>query len=180
MDPISDILGIVGLGMSIFGSMSAADDAKQAAEVSRKITGVEQQENDVRRQAMELSARRNQMETMRNAQRARAQGINSAVNQGANLGADSSVKGAQAQNTSQEAYGLQGINFNLGFGRQMFNYDDQISQYKQQLSTIQGQEATDQGWASLGGAIMKAGPTIGNFTKGFGNIGFMAPSSVGI
>lgn len=178
MEPISDILGVVGLGMNIFGSFSAASDAKQAAEVSQKEVGVEQQENDVRQQAMEISARRNQMETLRNAQRARAQGINSAVQQGANFG--SGYQGGLSENANAERQGLRNQNWNLAQGEQMFGYDRQISGYKQQLAQIQGQEAQDQAWASLGGSLMKAGPTIGGFAKGFGNFGFMAPSSVGI
>jgi len=159
MDPISLAISAVGLGVSLFGSHKQSQIAGQEAQVSNQMIGVEQQQNDLRQQVMNLSARRSQMEVLRNAQRARAMAVQAGANQGASYG--SGLAGGLASVTDQAAYGLQGIGLQQQAGNQMFGYDRTISGYKQQLATLKGQEASAQGVSSLGGAIMKAGPMIG-------------------
>jgi len=178
VDPISLTLGVVGLGMSLFGGIGQANAARQTSQleqqkaaISENTASLEMQQNNVRQQAMELSGRRSQLETVRTAQRARAMAVQSGVSQGAQYG--SGVAGGTAQTTGEEMYGLQGISQSLQSGRQMFGLDSSIDLNKIRIAMIGGQEAqisgnaaTDAGIASLGGALLKAGPTIGNIFGG--------------
>lgn len=177
MEPISAGIAIVGLGMSIFGGMSGANEAQHQAELGRQASGInqliagdEQQINDQRRQQMELDSRRQQMEIFRNAQRARATGTAAAINQGAAQG--SGLQGGLGQIQGQEGTNLLGIGQNLQIGENIFGFNNDISGKKRQLAGIQGQMGTSQGnqasdaaWASLGGSLMKAGPTIGGLGR---------------
>lgn len=163
MDPftaVSAISGGIGLGMKIFGMDSASKAANAAYGIESNITGLQQQVNNQKQQQMELSARRGQLENFRNAQRLRAQGVNSAVGQGAQYG--SGLQGSLAQNTSQSLFNSQGINQNLEIGRNIFGINNQISQQNLALSKVKSDMNTDQGWASLGGSILQSSGTIGN------------------
>lgn len=171
MDPFtmfSTAVSVVGMGMSLFGGASAAEDAKKAAGIQSNIAGLEGGLEDQRHKAMELTANRNQMEILRTNQRARATATNNAVSQGAQFG--SGLQGGLAQVQDQSLFNLAGVNQNLEIGEAQFGINKQITDQKQQLAQVQGQMATDQGLASLGGALTKAGPTIGNISSGFGNI----------
>lgn len=170
MDPISAGLGIVGLGISLAGMFSGSSVAHQQAQVSMDVASQEGQQNEVRRTAMEMTARRTQMQILRTTQRARAQAIQAGVTQSGSL-TGSGVQGGVDETTSEGAFGLQGNRNNLMLGEQMFNLDSKISQDKIQLASLGGQAATDQGITSLGGALMKAAPMAGNtFNSQGGNI----------
>lgn len=163
MDPISALstaTQVIGLGMSLFGGISAADDAKQAAAIQSRIAGYEGDLEGQRHTAMQLQASRQSTEILRANQRARSTAINNATNQGAQFG--SGLQGGLAQVEDQGLFNLAGVNQNLQIGNAMFDINKQITGQKQQLAAVQGQQATDQGLASLGGALVKAGPTIGN------------------
>lgn len=153
----------VGLGMQIFGGMGASEKASQIAGVQAGIAQNEGRINDVRRQQMQFEARRSQLEIFRNAQRARAQGLNAATNQGAQMG--SGLQGGQAQATNQGLFNAKGVNQNLAFGENIFGIQGDITKQKMQVSQLGGEMATDQGIASLGSSIFKAGPTIGNIAQ---------------
>lgn len=166
MDPvtISAALAVVGVGTSLFGMFSQSHVASQVAGVSVSKAETEGQENDVRQSAMEMSGRRSQMEALRTAQRARAQAVQAGTNQGAQYGTGET---AGAQHTTAEGdYGLQGIQGQLGFGRQLFGLDKQITADNIQLAQLKGQEATDQGISSLGQGITKAAGPLGNIFGG--------------
>lgn len=170
MDPISALTmatQVVGLGVSLFGGASAASDAKQAASIQSNIAGLEGGLEDQRHTAMELSSHRQQLEILRNNQRARAQAMNNATNQGAQFG--SGLQGGLAQVEDQGLFNLAGVNQNLEIGEAMFGVNKQITAQKQQLAQVQGQQATDQGIASLGGALVKIGPTVGAIGGSFSN-----------
>lgn len=163
MDPVSALTTatqVVGLGMSLFGGISAASDAKQAANIQSNIAGLEGGLETQRHTAMELSANRQSLEILRSNQRARSTAINNATNQNAQFG--SGLQGGLAQVTDQGLFNLAGVNQNLQIGDAMFGINQQITTQKQQLAQVQGQAATDQGIASIGGALTKAGPTIGS------------------
>lgn len=166
MDPISLAIGAVGLGMQIFGGMGQSQNAAQAASISQDEARQEQSINNVKQQQMEVEGRRANIETARNTQRARAMGINSAVQQGANLG--SGLQGGLASATDQGAFHMQGVNDALSFGRQINVFNQNISNDKQQMASVQSSSATNQGISSLGGAVLKAGPIIGQISQGFG------------
>lgn len=167
MEPISLAISAVGLGLQIFGGSSQAGVARQEAQVSMDEARQEEGINNSKQQAMEINARRTQLENVRNIQRARAQGVNAAVNQGAQFG--SGLAGSQAQDTDQGLFNMVGVNDALQTGRQINTFNQSISQDRIQMAALGGQMATDQGYTSLGGALMKAGPLIGPAaTTGFG------------
>lgn len=181
MEFLSAGLGLIGLGVSIFGSMQAADTAKEQARVAGQQAGVSSDEalqeqgiNDAKQASMELSGRRQNLENLRNMQKARAQAVNSATQQGAQFG--SGVEGGLAEITNTGLFNISGVNNALETGRTINQFNKNISADRMQMASLGGQQATLQGdqavnnsITSLGGAIMKAGPTIGAFSKGFGS-----------
>lgn len=158
--------------MQIFGGVSSAQNAKAQAKVSQDEATQEQGINDAKQQAMELQGRRTQLENVRNNQRARAMAVQSATTQGAQFG--SGLQGGLAQIQDQSLFNMQGVNDALQTGRQIAGFNQNITNDKLQMAQLGGQAATDQGISSLGGALLKAGPTIGqlgqNATAGFKNL----------
>jgi hypothetical protein len=167
-DAIGLGLGAIGLGMQIFGGSEQSKISKEMAEVSKDQAMHEQNINDLKMQQMELEGRRSQIETYRNIQRARALGVASAVNQGAQSG--SGMKGGQAQVTNQGLFNLQGIDFGLSIGRGVNKENQFISQDKMKLADLGADMSSAQGLASLGGSLMKAGPIFGQFGASLGNM----------
>lgn len=169
MDPISAGIGAIGLGMQIFGTMKASSAASQAANISSNIAGLEGQVNDQKHQAMLLSSRRQQMEVIRNNQLARSMALNSATNQGAQMG--SGLSGGLSQIAGQSGVNMMGINKNLEIGNNIFGIDQKISANKAQLAQVQGSMASAQGIASLGGSLAKAGGPMSSLFGQFGALG---------
>lgn len=156
----------IGLGMSIFGGLDQSRIAKEQAMVSGDIATQEQGINHQKQQAMELAGRRQQLEIIRNNQRARALAENNATNQGAQLG--SGLQGGLAQVQDQSLFNLVGVNSALETGRSIAGYNDKISQDKIRMAQLGGDAASAAGFASLGGSILKAGPMVGSLSGGFG------------
>lgn len=167
MDPVSLTLGVVGLGMSIFGAFGAADDAKHASEISKDEAKQQQGINDAKQQQMEIEGRRTQLENVRNNQRASAMALSAGVNQGANKG--SGLQGGLAQINDQSLFNMQGVNDALSIGRQINGFNQNITKDKYAMADVQSSSATNQGISSLGGAVMKAGPIVGQISQGFGS-----------
>lgn len=166
MDPITATLAIVGTGMQIFGGISQANAAHQAAEISQDEARHEQSINDIKQQQMELEGRRTQMENIRNNQRARANAEAAAVNQGANKG--SGLQGGLAQINDQSLFNMSGVNSALQFGRDINTQNQAISQDKIKMAGVQSSSATGAGISSMGGAVLKASGFAGQLSKGFG------------
>jgi len=178
MDPISIMMGtvsLIGLGTSIFGGMQQHKGAEQLAAAQKNIVGLEQQEDQVRRTAMEVASRRSQLEVIRRNQQAQSQALATATGQGAQYG--SALAGAQASIQGTSLTNLVGLQQNLASGEQMFDINAQISQ--QRIAEINAQTTmnTGQGLSQLGAGIMgAAGPS----SKMFGNLfGGGGGSSVG-
>lgn len=163
---LQDILGVVGVGMSIYGGLSGAKVAKQEAGVSQAEAATEQSINSLHEQTSLVAGRRAQMETVRNMQRARAMSIQAGVSSGSQNG--SGLQGALGSDTDQGLTGLSNINQKLQSGQQLYGYTGQINADKQQMASLQGQAATDQAWSSLGGSLIKSAPMLGNMGKGVG------------
>lgn len=167
MDFLSLALGAVGLGMQIFGGAKAADNAKEQAAVSQDEARQEQGINDLKQKQMEMDARRQKLEAIRTAQRTAATAEARATNQGAQFG--SGLQGGLAQITDQSLFNIGGVNNAVEIGRGINTFNQKITQDKIQMAQLGGEQATNQGIASLGGALLKAGPTIGPMFKGFGS-----------
>jgi hypothetical protein len=165
-DAITGGMQAVGLGMQIYGSLGQADVSKEMAKVSRDQALHEKNINDLKAKQMEVEGRRSQLQTIRNTQRARALGIQSAVSQGADKG--SGMLGGMFDVQNQGAFNLQGINFGLEIGRGINKENNFISENKYKMADLQGEAAEYQGWSSLGGALMKSGGIVGQFAKGGG------------
>jgi len=169
MDPLTLGIGAVSLGLQLFGGFSAANTQNQIAQLNSQVYSQEKLANKQRQDAMELSARRQTMETFRNVQRARAMGTAAAVNQGAQFG--SGLQGGNAQATDQGFWNASGIQQNLQIGRNLFGIDNTISGLKSQISSLQGSVATDEAIAGMGGALGKNAGTLGNIFSSFGSLG---------
>lgn len=174
MDPISIGLGVVGFGLQLFGMSQGAEAAEHAAAIKKGIAGDEQRINEVKKQQMLLESSRKQMEIFRNMQRQRALATAAAVNQGASTG--SGLQGGLAGVSGMSFFNALGINQNVELGQNIFSINNDISSKKMQLADVETDAATAQGWASLGGSLIKAGPTFGalgqnagSFFKGFGS-----------
>lgn len=169
MDPISLAIGAVGVGMQIFGGFGQAEKSQEASRVSQDIARQEQAINGAKLRQMELEGRRMNVENIRNGQRARAQATNAAVQQGAQFG--TGLMGGIAQINDKTNWNILGVDQGLQTGREIGGYNDKISADKQQLAQIGADSSMYQGLTSLGGAVMKAGPIIGQISQGFGGGG---------
>ncbi len=177
MDPLTIGLTAVSLGMQAFGGFGASQKAEEAHRIQGEIAGLEGKVNDQRKNQMELSARRQQMEIFRNNQRARAMGTNAAVNQGAQFG--SGLQGGLAQVQNQSLWNSLGISQNLEIGNNIFGINNEISQKKSQLSEVQGDMATSQGIAGMGSSLMGSIGPLTSMAKGFGGGGGINLSGIG-
>ncbi len=161
MDPLTLGIAGIGLGVQAFGFFGARGAQKQAAQAAQNVAALEQQVNGQRRNAMELSAKRQQLEIFRNMQRARAQGTQAAVSQGAQFG--TGLQGGLAQVAGSSYWNALGVTQNLEIGRNIFNLNDQISAQKALMAKSQSEAAEYQGYSALGGAITGNAKTLSGF-----------------
>lgn len=169
MDPLTLGMAAVGIGLQIFGGSKSASNAKAIAAQNQRIAADEQAINEQKRQQMELEAQRKQVENLRNAQRLRAQATAAATTQGAGMG--SGLAGGLAQITGMQNWNSLNLGQNLAIGENIFNTNNDISGARAQLATLQGQQATNQGLMSLGGALVSNSETIGKFFGGSSGFG---------
>lgn len=168
-NPIAIASGVLGLGMSIFGGVKQSQAAQQMAAAKQQIAGLETQQDTVRRSAMELSAKRQQMEVLRNAQRARSLALSNATSQGAQLG--SGLQGGYGQIAGAENWNTSGIKQNLGFGERMFDLNALINQQKQNIAGFESNSATAGGIAKIGSTLMSSFSPIKNLSGNLGSSG---------
>lgn len=162
-NPIAIASGVLGIGMSILGGSQATEAAKHKAEAQRQIAGFEMQQDEVRRKAMELSAHRQQIEVLRNAQRARSLALNNATSQGAQLG--SGLQGGFGQIAGAANWNNTGIQQNLSFGEQMFNLNRSISQQKMNIGDFESSAATAAGISKIGSSLTSSFGPIKNVSE---------------
>lgn len=158
---IDDIANVAGIGIGIAGALGAANAAKKKSGAERAIAGFEMQADQQRRQAMELNASRQSLQTLRNAQQARSISLAAATNQGAQFG--SGLAGGQATVSGQAGNSLLGISQNLEIGRNLFNINQNIDAAKMTVADAETQMATDQ-------ALMSVGSSLGKGVGAFKNI----------
>jgi len=168
MDPITLGIGAVGLGLKLFGGFGASNTESEISAVEQQKFAVEGQVNVQRQNAMNINARRQNMEIFRRTQQARAQGLASATSQGAQFG--SGYAGGQASIQAQGLFNSQGVNVNQEIGNNIFALDSKISGLNSQEAGLKGQMASEQGIASLGGAILSAAGPLGSIGKSAGGL----------
>lgn len=151
---------LTSIAGGIFSGITGSEDASKISNIQKQMAGVEIQENETRRNAMELTSRRQSMENVRQAQLARSMSLNAATNQGAQFG--SGLAGGQASISGQTNTNQLGVNQNLQLGEKMFDYSGQMDELKMALSDAQSQAATDAGIGKLIGGL---GGSMGNIGK---------------
>lgn len=102
--------------------------SQQSQAINRMITQLSQQVEGQRKIAMEVDARRKNLEIIRNQQRARAIAQTTAVAQGGRN--SSGLQGAYGQISGQTAFNEAGVNQNLQIGRSIFDLNAQITDQK--------------------------------------------------
>jgi hypothetical protein len=167
-DPISLGIGLVGMGVSFFGNQKSAQASKQLAAAQQEQIKYEKQAEAVRMRSMEMDARRKTLETVRQAQRARAYSLATTTAQGASGG--SGLMGAYGQASGQAGTQLTGLFGNLGFGREMFDINSHISDARMQIAEAGGRLAEGQALTSLGGSITNNLQPLTSLSKNFGGL----------
>ena len=170
MDPFTAILTVGGFALQAFGGAEQSQIASQVASAEQSIGKLQIQENQQRQLAMQVNARRQQTETLRQTQLAASMSLTNATGSGSQYG--SGLAGGQGQVYGQGAYNQQGIGQNLQIGKNIFGLDSQIDQYKMQIASLQGQQATYQGISSLGSSLMGSAGSLGQ-------LGQQASGSIG-
>lgn len=176
MDPITSAIAIAGVGAQLFGAggvfgsiSSESVIAGQETQLSQKNTQLQIQENQQRRLAMQISARRQQTQDTRTAQMTAARNLSAGVSQTGGT-TSSSVQAGQQGATSGGAYNIQGVQQNLSIGEQLFNFQDQMSQNQIAMAGLQGQMNTKQGQAAIFGGIGSLGGSLAGSAGPLGNI----------
>jgi hypothetical protein len=117
---------------------TAAQQSVAAAGASRDINqgivGEQKEIEATKRQAMEIDAKRQQLEVIRNQQRGRALGLTTATAQGAGKG--SGLQGAYGQISGASGVNLLGIQQNLQAGRNIFDSNAAITDYNSSMADL--------------------------------------------
>lgn len=170
--------GGVGLGLSAVGAIEGIQTANKEAAVQTQIAGVSQNifqqqmnVNAQRQQQMFLDTQRQQIQNVRNFQRARAQGLTNAVSGGSQF--SSGLSGAYGQQSGQANTNALGNSQNFQVGQNIFGFTNAESIDKMQIAGLQGTLANLQGqgavWQGIGGAGQGMLAGAGSFGKLFGN-----------
>lgn len=149
-------------------NVRAADQSVAASESSLAINqGIVSQQKDIeatKRQAMEVDARRQQLEIIRGQQRARALGLTNATAQGSSKG--SGLQGGYGQISGQSGVNLLGVQQALQSGEAIFNANSNITNYNSQMADLnniyniqQAQNQTDKAQNAYSYAEVNAGFT---------------------
>jgi hypothetical protein len=119
-------------------NIQAADQSVAAAAGSRTINqGIVGEQRNIeatKRQAMEVDARRQQLEIIRSQQRGRALGLTTATAQGASKG--SGLQGGYGQISGQTGVNLLGVQQNLQAGRDIFDSNSNISDLNSNMADL--------------------------------------------
>ncbi len=168
MDPVTAILGGIGIATEIAGGLGAKKSATEISGYQQQILGQEQLENDVRQRAVALMAQRKQIQSVREAQMAGARSRAAAVQGGAQFG--SGAKAGEQMAQSGNAYNQETISQDLQSANQMFALDRNINQLKSQIGYAQTSLSNNQGIMSIGSSILGAAGPLGRLSGG-GNWG---------
>lgn len=178
MDPFTLALGsaIIGGGLSIkglFDQSSALDDKAaadaQVAAQNRLIFGYQKEENDQRKNAMELDATRRKREFIRQSIAARSLALSTTTNQGAFN--SSALPGAYAGISGRTNVNELGVNQNAEIGRNIFALNDKISDAQSTASVFQTQSNQAGAEAAKAGAMVSLGSTLMSNAVTIGKIG---------
>lgn len=177
-------LGLAAGGMllSLMGQAKSSTAASGHFGLEKDNAQQELNINNEKRKAMEIDARRRNLEIVRNNQKARSLAQTSATASGAQFG--SGLQGAYGGIAGQSETNLLGVNQNLEIGRNIFGFDTKISQNRIADAGYQSDMNSGQGMSQLGGAITNSAGKLGqmgsSLGNGFGNNGGFDLFSMGI
>ncbi len=161
------VLGAAGTATSVYSGVQQQHYQEQAIEAQKKAEAQ-------RQAAMELDARRRQLEVLRNQQRARALALATTTNQGAAQG--SGLGGAYGQISGQGTSNMLGISQNLEIGRNIFAANADLSNAREGMAGAQTIGYIGAGMSSLGKDLFQATPSLGRIGQGFGPGAFSGSS----
>lgn len=154
-------LGAIGLAGSIFEGMQASKLSQDEASLSQANAYDEERITNLHQQQMHLFNNRQNMENLRNVQKAQAQTRAAGIASGSQYG--SGVQGSLSAESAMGGRNAMQLGQDLSVGDQIFAQTKDIDQNKIQMANIQGQMASAQGLQSIfggassfGGDLMKA------------------------
>ena len=143
---------LVGGGLMVAGIFGSSNTAKKQAAEQKAINADQIKIEGQKRQAMELDARRRELEVFRNVQRAQSIALTNATLQGGQFG--SGLLGGQAQASQAGRQDLTSIGQNLTIGRTISDLNNDISQHKMTLADLGADASFYSGLTQLGGTIL--------------------------
>ena len=162
------VLGAVGAAGSVFEGMQLANTQSQESTLSSNMAQLGIQENQLRMQQMSMNTNRQQMQNLRNLQRARASGMSAAVSSGAQFG--SGIKGAQGAASAEAGTNELSTAQNFMVGKGMFGLMNQQAQDQMQMAGLQSKAATQQGIMSMFGGASGLGSGMMGGASSFGKL----------
>jgi hypothetical protein len=153
--------GLIQAGAGIAGGFAQAGFARQEAAIQTQEIQTQLEAENVRRTAMEISARRQQTENVRNAQMARSLALTTGASQGAQFG--SGVAAGMGQASAQGAYANLGISQNLQLGERMFDINARLDAEKIAMAQTEGKAAESK---AIFGGLGAFGGDLGSIYKG--------------
>lgn len=167
----STVLAVVGLGLTIFGSVKQQRANKKAGERAEEANRLTREAEKKQQKIADLQTLRSKRAAAREAQIRRADVTSNAQNAGVNTAGGSTVPGARGSISTQ-------LNTNLSFL-------DRSSALNTQTTSLLGQasDLRSQGTSTLGSAIAGFGGTIFANSKKLGGIidtGFSSGGSSGL
>lgn len=159
----------IGLALQAFGTIANFGSQQQIYDSQKRIQALQGQEDDQRKQAMELDAAQRKRRIVRTAIAARSQALATATNQGAEGG--SALAGAYGGIMGQTGENELGVNQNLYIGRNLFGLKHQETLEQTKISDAQSRSAFFSGLSSLGGGLVKNSGSIDKLSTYFGGGG---------
>lgn len=176
MDPISAIMGGIGISMELIGGMKARGVESKINQDQQQILGQEQAANDVRQQAVAMMAQRKQIQNVREAQMAASRSRAGSTQAGAQFGSGAIAGEQMAQ--SGAAYNAATIDQDLLSANKMFGIDRNINALKSNIGVESTSLNNDEGWMQAGSALLGAAKPLGNLI-GSGSWGMSSQASGG-
>ncbi len=150
---------IIGLGISIVGTVMQVDAANKAAAAQERALNAQMKAEHAREQAMRLDAQRKKREQVRQGILARSQALATGTNQGAQFG--SALPGVYGQIGGQQAFNMAGISGQEALGAEVFAANREVFAARKDEARAGAQSALGSGISSLGGAFGKSLGGIG-------------------
>lgn len=157
----------IGTGLTAYGTVQSMNASKTSSDAAARIAADLEKQEALRKKQMELDARRRRLETIRNAQKARALALSNANSQGALFG--SGLQGGYGQISGEANNQLLGNSQALMLGRENFAITSDINYNRMIQAQASGSLAEGQGFASLGGSLIQSLGAIKGLSGGFGS-----------